>query len=384
MVVAVTDQPFLQIRLQGGRFKDAELPFFMLGDLAPLQDMIVDIAKLRFKEKEDRQRSPFGFGQTYLKLVGLQGGSTVVVLGIGTTRTILDGVPVPNQEYFEAALNDVIDVMQMAERGVGHLDGHMPPQYMTYFNRIGRSLLDNEVMEMTASQRKARLTRQSREVLVRHSGGKIMRDKTFRGTIPAVNLDKMEFRLKPIHGRAIDCPFLDQHRNTVLEALTSYKRDRDDTMMRVRVQATGTYDKQDRLQIVEPVRSVDLLDQLDVSARLDEFRSLRDGWLEDGADAPDHVGLDWLSDVFERYYPDDLKLPRTYPTADGGISLEWSLGIREIDIEVNLETHAGEWYVFNKNAEQGEEEKTLELDKSADWGWVGERLRSLTEQSKYG
>lgn len=107
----MTDQPFLQIRLKGGRFKDAELPFFMPRDLAPLQDMIVDIAKLRFKEREDRQRSSFDFGRTYLKLVGLQSGSTVVVLDIGTTKTILDGAPVPKQEYFEAARDDVTEVM---------------------------------------------------------------------------------------------------------------------------------------------------------------------------------------------------------------------------------------------------------------------------------
>lgn len=379
------DEPFLQIRLQGGRFKDAELPFFMLKDLAPLQDMIVDIAKLRYKEKEDRQRSSFDFSRTYLKLVGLQDGSTVAVINIGTTKTILDGAPVPKQEYFDAARNEVIEVMQMAERGAEHLNGKIPIQYMTYFNRIGRSLQDNEVVEVATGQRMARLTLQSREVLARHSGGKIIRDKTFRGVIPAVSIDKMKFRLKPIHGRAIDCPFLDRHSDTILEALTSYKNAKNgDTAIRVRVQATGTYDKQDHLQIVDPVRSVELLDQFDVGARLDEFRSLRDGWLEDGADAPDHAGLDWLSAIFERYYPDDLKLPRTYPTADGGISLEWSFGIREIDIEVNLKTHVGEWYVFNKNTEQGEEEKTLELDKPADWEWVSEQLQSLTEQSEYG
>lgn len=212
-----------------------------------------------------------------------------------------------------------------------------------------------------------------------------MPDKTLRGVIPAVNLDKMKFHLKPIYGRTIDCPFLDRDRSTILEALARYKKSKDDdATMRVRIQATGTYDKQDCLQIVDPVRSVEPLDQFDVGARLDEFRSLQDGWLEDGADAPDHAGLDWLSAVFERHYPDDLKIPRTYPTANGGISLELSFGIREIDIEVDLKTHAGEWYVFNKNTEQDEEEKTLELDEPADWEWVSERLQGLTEQPEYG
>ena len=140
---------------------------------------------------------------------------------------------------------------------------------------------------------------------------------------------------------------------------------------------TCTYDSQGRLQRIESIKSVELLDPLDLDARLDEFRNLQSGWLEDGGKAPDHAGLDWLSAVFELYYPDDLQLPRTYPTAEGGVSLEWSLDTREIDIEVNLENHIGEWYVFNKDTKSGEEEKKLDLDKPDDWKWVGERLKSL-------
>ena len=56
--------------------------------------------------------------------------------------------------------------------------------------------------------------------------------------------------------------------------------------------------------------------------------------------APDHAGLDWLSDVFGKYYPVDMPLPRTYPMADGGVSLEWSFGEREADVEINLKSRA--------------------------------------------
>ena len=117
---------------------------------------------------------------------------------------------------------------------------------------------------------------------------------------------------------------------------------------------TGIYDRQDRMQCAEPIRSIEPLDPLDVDARLDRFRNLRDGWLEDGGVAPDHGGLDWLSGVFERYYPDDLQLPRTYPTAESGVSLEWSAGNQEIDMEVNIDDNTGEWYVFNRDSKHSE------------------------------
>ena len=115
----------------------------------------------------------------------------------------------------------------------------------------------------------------------------------------------------------------------------------------------------------------------DVCARLDELRSLRDGWLEDGGKAPSHDGLDWLQGSFERHYPRDLPPPYAYPTPDGGISLEWTIGRLDIDIEVSLEERTGWWYVFNKDTGRGESEKTLNLDDPEAWRWAGKQLRDL-------
>lgn len=368
----------MRIKLSGGRFKKAELPFFILGDLAPLQDMVVDVAKWLFKKEHGQRRSPSSFDQTYLKIVRLHSGSTVAEIDVDTTRMIPDGVPVPNQKHFETAANNIVDVIGLAERGAEHLNGRIPPRCMAYFNRMGRSLMGNEVMEITAAnQQTGRLTQQSREVLIRHSVGEIMRNVTVRGVISEADLKNMRFRLEPIYGSIINCPFPEQHVETVLDALDSYKKSEDSARMQVRVQMTGIYDRQDRLQRVEPIRSIEPLDPLDVDARLDRFRNLRDGWLEDGGVAPDHQGLDWLSSVFERYYPDDLQLPRTYPTAEGGVSLEWSAGKREIDIEVNLQNRTGKWIAFNKDSKRIDEEKELELDVLDSWKWVGKRLQDL-------
>ena len=70
---------------------------------------------------------------------------------------------------------------------------------------------------------------------------------------------------------------------------------------------------------------------LDVTARLDEFREIQDGWA-DGMQsaenwgngygkAPDHAGLDWLAGSFERHFPDDLPLPYTCPPPEGGVQI---------------------------------------------------------------
>lgn len=371
----------MRIKLSGGRFKSGELPFFILDDLVPLQDMVIDVAKWLFKEEHRRRRSPSSFDQTYLKIIGLQPGSTIAEIDIDTTRVILDGVPVPNQKHFEVAADRIVDVIRLAEQGAEHLNSNIPPRCMAYFNRMGRSLTSNEMMEITTNKQTAHLTQRSREVLVRNSVGEIMRDITVRGVISETDLKNMKFRLEPIYGPIIHCPFHEQHKETILGALNSYK---NRTKIQVQVQMTGIYDVQDRLQRVESIRSVEPLDPLDVDARLDRFRNLRDGWLEDGGVAPNHKGLDWLSGVFKLYYQDDLQLPYTYPTAEGGVSLEWSVGTRDIDIEVNIDDRTGEWYVFNKDSERGEDEKSLNLDSPDDWKWVNTHLQKLMEKSQHG
>ena len=128
---------------------------------------------------------------------------------------------------------------------------------------------------------------------------------------------------------------------------------------------------------------------LDVTARLDELRELEDGWA-DGMQyppsdwgngygkAPAHSGLDWLSEAFDRHYPDDAPLPYTYPTPEGGIQIEWSLGPYEASVEIDLESHSAEWDVVDIPGDTSEE-KMLNLDDAEDWTWFASEVRRLCE-----
>ena len=92
--------------------------------------------------------------------------------------------------------------------------------------------------------------------------------------------------------------------------------------------------------------------------------------------APSHQGLDWLADRFVSEYPDDLPLPRAYPTPEGGVELEWRIGRYDISLEVDIEGHAGEWNWVDLNS--GDEgEKALDMDAGKDWEWVADELRHL-------
>ena len=116
-----------------------------------------------------------------------------------------------------------------------------------------------------------------------------------------------------------------------------------------------------------------VLDDLDVPARLDEFRSMKDGWYEGYGIAPSHAGLDWLSKTFTEHYPRDVVLPYTYPTVDGNIQMEWhgkiERGSVEIILEINLKSHVGNLLIFVLESDDNDDgtEMVLDIDSQADW-----------------
>ena len=130
---------------------------------------------------------------------------------------------------------------------------------------------------------------------------------------------------------------------------------------------------------------------LDVARQLSELKGLQDGWA-DGMQvaakwgngygkAPNHAGLDWLADSFDRYYPDDAPLPYTYPTPEGGVQLEWSLGPFEISLEINLASHSAEWF-WVEIPTDAEGERMLNLDVADQWAWFASEIRRLDRAAK--
>lgn len=124
---------------------------------------------------------------------------------------------------------------------------------------------------------------------------------------------------------------------------------------------------------------INILDPLDVPSRLDEFRNMRDGWLDGEGIAPARAGLDWLAESFERCYPDDAPLPFTYPTPSGGVQFEWSTGRQEISLEVDLQTRQSVWHRLDAST-LSDDERELNLEETASWQWIGAQIVRLSGQ----
>ena len=114
-------------------------------------------------------------------------------------------------------------------------------------------------------------------------------------------------------------------------------------------------------------------EDLDVSARLDELRSLKDGWLEGKGLAPRAAGLDWFAAAVARFYSADLPRPYLYPTPEGGLQAEWTIGGQDISLEVDLERKIGELHVLDlkSGATLAEE---LNMAHSSGWNRLAELI----------
>ena len=201
-----------------------------------------------------------------------------------------------------------------------------------------------------------------------------------RGEITELDRDGMTFKMQPIYGHnKVSGPVPERYCDAFLKA---FNGDKDDA--RVLVEGIVKYNSQGSLLALESVERVTILHPLDFHACLDEFRNMQDGWLEGDGKAPPHSGLDWLSEAFRRGYPDDIPLPYTVPTFDGGVHCEWAIGQFRFEIEIDLDSRKAEWLWYDKktNIFEDYEDKILNLDDPGAWAWMANRIRETVEQAE--
>jgi len=365
---------FLSPKLTGSRFEGHAIPLEFLKDLAVLEELIIEVAKAKWiNDHPGRKRSPRGWTDGIeFKLTAVEDGSAIPIISLIIAANTL--FPPESQAYFEQARESVVSAIGAAEQNQSVTD-HLPEKTLTYFDKIGRSLRDGEAIEFTTPQRQApaKLTKETRRRLILASDKvkELTEDTTVRGTVPEADQDDMTFEVQLFDGRKVNAPIATQHLDTILEAFNGYKDG-----ARVLLQGVGKFNRHDRLLGFESIEHVSILDALDISARLDELRPLKNGWLEGRGLAPSPDGLDWLSLAFAQHYPEDLSLPFLYPTEGGGVRAEWSLEPHEASLDINLATHAAEWHVLNMETDT-EDSKSLNLNEADDWKWLVEKIQEM-------
>lgn len=371
----MTAETFLSPRLVGERFAGHAIPLELLKDLAVLEEMVVEVAKWHYlNDHPERKRTPRGFTDgVALKLTDVSEGSAIPRIALFVTAAA--GLfPAENEECFQKARGSIVAAINAAEHGES-ITEHLADSHLAYFDRIGRSLRDGEDIEFDYenSERPARLNKTTRRRLTLASAGieELTEEITVRGMIPEADQRKSQFELEFIDGRRVKAPLESQHHDDVLEAFNGYREG-----VRVSLQGVGRFNRTERLLAIESVEHISVLESTDIAARLDEFRLLRNGWLNGKGLAPSEVGLDWLTGQIESLYPEELPTPFLYPTAEGGIQVEWTIGVHEVSLEISLADHNGEWHALNLDT-QDDFDRELNLDERQNWEWIAGQIRDL-------
>ena len=367
---------FLNPRLVGDRFTGHSIPLEVLKDLSVLEELIVEVAKWHYRrENPERKRIPKGFAnEVSLKVTEIGDGSAIpkIVLSIATVTNTL--FPIDHRDYFEKAKESIVSAIDAAEKHQS-VTGILTDSHLAYFDRVGRSLREGESLELNHPDRArpARLNKATRRylTLAATSLQGYTDEVSLRGSICEADQRKERFQLQLIDRSVIGAPIQSEHLETILDAFRGFK-----SGVRVIIDGVARYDRRGRLDELESVEHINLLDAMDVGARLDEFRLLKDGWFDGKGVAPKPDGLDWLADQLDSNYSDQLPSPFLYPTGEGGVQAEWSLGDWEASLDINLQAKSGYWHALNQHNDQ-EHEQEIVLGTLDGWKWLAEQLESI-------
>jgi len=362
-------------RLVGERFRGGTLPLDMLQDLAVLQEMIIEIAKWQYLQKfGDRQRVPRGFAsKVELRLTALEDGSAKLTLAAFIlSSNLLSPEMASEQAYLKSAPQAILETIQTASAG-GVATDKLPKKLLSYFNRFGRNLREGEQIEFASATQASPVVYTPeirRRVLQAAQATHITEDARVRALVPEADQDKQTFTLI-LDGRRVEAPMEEALQDAVLEAFRGFK-----TQQWVEIRGVARKDARARIVSFEEVHHVDLLDPLDVGVQLDALRKLKDGWLDGKGVAPSSQGLDWLTQWFEDNYPSSFPLPHLYPTPEGEIQAEWSLGTTEVTLVIHLRDKQAWWHALDLDTD-ADSEQPLNLIESEGAKWLIDQLRQL-------
>jgi hypothetical protein len=355
---------FITPKLVGARFEGGVIPLEVLADLAGLSELLIETAKWKFLQKNPgRKRSPRGFTKgVELKLTEIKDGSAIPVIALSFATTAGSLFPPESATYLPEARDAIVSAIDAAaNKKPIELAEHL----LAYFDRVGRNLGPEEAIEFpnNGQQHPARLNKATRRALVlaSQSVDELTDPTQVQGLVPEADQSRKTFQLQLADGRKITGPLTAQHRLELIEAFNAYTN-----RQRVLIDCIGRFNRNNRLVGIETIEQVTLLDPLDISARLDELRSLEVGWLQGDGVALAAEGLDRLGEAFSSYFPDKTTPPHLYPTPEGNISAEWSLPPYEVSLKIDLASMKGNLHAL-KLDDDAEFSEDLDLAQKDGW-----------------
>lgn len=359
-------------KFEGDRFSEHRLPLELLEDLTALQEMTIDMAKhIYLEQNKDRQRIPRNFTQGIsFELESLEPGSTIpkVIL----VFTMAGMFPHQNVTFFEQARDRIIKAVEAAENE-GDINKFAPDSVLNYFNKFGKKLRQNEVIEFNPEgENKAKFTKQTRRKLILASSksNEYTEEIKLRGIIFEMDQDRSTFQIQLVNGKKIESSYDDNSEEAVKKAFNGYSAGQ-----KVLINGIGKFSKNSKLIRLDATEEISLLDHTDPGYRLEELSLLKDGWFEGEGLSLDKQGLIWLSEKLDNNFNVEDIDTYIFPTLDGNAQLEWSTEIWEISLKINLQKKTGLLHKVNLN-DDSDSEIILDLNKDNDWVQLNNKLKN--------
>lgn len=365
---------FIRPKLVGDRFAEHSIPLEVLKDWIAFEALINDAARFLYKqENPERRRSPRGFDKGFsLHISQVTDGSAVLELD----QFNIPGTLLPDEHavWFVRARDFVLDAIAAIAAGAD-VAGALPQHLVSYFDRFGRSLRDDEHIELprvgTAS---VRYDPAIRKRIVLSQATEYRTEETLRGSIYEVNTKTATFQLELPSTHRIQAGYDEDHFPAVIAAVGQVK-----TSLAV-VSGIVVRGTDDAIKRIENVSAVELLDPLDVATRLLQIAALPEGWLEPGVGpAIDKAGLQWLAKAWEQNWPADAPLPLLFPTPSGEIEAEWSGAHALITVAINLAERRAHMVRVILDGEI-EEEDVYDLHIPESWAEFSRVVRELVPE----
>jgi len=360
--------PSFKPELIGDRFADHQVPLEVLKDFAAFEELLMEVAKREYLEDHpDRLRIPKGFTKgVELRLAAIDDGSAILTLVVAGGLALMD-----TSDYIARAHDKIVDTI--ANISDGGAPG-LPPELLRYFDRFGRSLLEGESITFHRAQGgQSSLTPEVREQLLRASEAEEWTEETLlKGRVSATFMANGEFELELANGAKLRAPLEHQHHGTVIEAMTEYGHGRT-----LAVKGVVRKNRNGHLKKFDSIEHVNLLHPLDVETRLEELGTLKDRWLNGKGIAPDRARLKALAENFDKNFDAALPLPHLYPTTEGGVLAEWTLGNWSVSLEIEIGTQTAQYEALHLVSDETSE-FTLNLSELAGWTSLNDELRQLT------
>jgi len=357
---------FLKPKLTGSRFEDHALPVEFMSDFAALEELLIELAKHKYLEAHpDRKRVPRGFSDgVSLKISSLEEGSVItnLILSSALAANSLFSNGENTLTYFEQAKEQLLQSISSADSSEQQL---LPARFITYFNRIGKNLGEDESIMFSPDtpERPATLNKRTRRNLLLsvNANAEILENGTWIGVVSELDKQHQTFTFRNNEFTLSGIAIPEEHKDAIYQAFSLFEDD-----LHVKFKGIAKFNASNKMSMITTIEHIDHLEAGDIEVRLSYIGSLKPGWYYGDGVAFDKQKLNEFLVLFNGNCDPNVPNPSTYPTVDGKIQLEWSSDEFDDSLTIDLADFKAEFHSL-KFADESELVLLLDLKSKEDW-----------------